>query len=289
MIKMSFQMKLFLAGISKRSISERFMKRTGLFAFFFLGLIFSYPGVLHAEDFPARATTLVSDYSGILSDDQRASLESKLVEFNDSTSTQIAVVIMRSTGNYEIADYSVQLFNKWKIGQESKNNGVLILVAVDDHKVWITTGYGIEGVLPDAICKSIVDRDIVPAFRRGDYYTGLEEGTNSIMSIVKGEFTADDYMKAKKKKPVFFPFFMFLFVIFIIIVSRFGRVRRYARKNNLAFWAAWALLNAAANRSRGSWGNFSGGGGFGGGGFGGGGFGGFGGGGSGGGGAGGSW
>ena len=262
------------------------MKRTNLINSFFLGLFFFLASFIYAEDFPPRATTLVSDFAGILNDGERTSLESKLVAFNDSTSTQVAVVIMRSTGNFDISDYAVQLFNKWKIGQESKNNGVLVLVAVDDHKVFISTGYGIEGVLPDAICKSIVDRDIVPAFRRGDYFTGLEDGTNSIMSIVKGEFTADEFLKAKKKKPVFFPFFMFLFVIFIIIISRFGRVNRYARKNNLAFWAAWALLNAASNRSRGSWGNFSGGGGFGGGG---GGFGGFGGGGSGGGGAGGSW
>ena len=262
------------------------MKRSSHIALIFIGLFFFLTPVLHADDFPSRATTLVSDFAGILSDGERSTLERKLVAFNDSTSTQIAVVIMRSTGNFEIADYSVQLFNKWKIGQESKNNGVLVLVAVDDHKVWITTGYGIEGVLPDAICKRIVDREIVSAFRRGDYSTGLEDGTNSIMSIVKGEFTAEEYLKTKKKKPLFFPFFMFLFVIFIIIISRFGRVNRYARRNNLAFWAAWALLNAASNRSRGSWGNFSGGGGFGGGG---GGFGGFGGGGSGGGGAGGSW
>jgi uncharacterized protein len=242
-----------------------------------------------AEDFPAKATTLVSDFAGVLKENEKASLENKLVAFNDSTSTQIAVVTLRSTGNYEIADYSVQLFNKWKIGQSSKNNGVLILVAVEDRKVWITTGYGIEGVLPDALTKQVVDRDIVPSFRQGDYYGGIEAGTNTIMSIVKGEYTADTYLKQSKEKPVIFPFLMFLFIMFIVIFSRFGRVRKYARRNNLAFWAAWALLSAASSRSRGSWGNFSGGGGFGGGGFGGGGFGGFGGGGSGGGGAGGSW
>ncbi len=281
-------MTLFLERKSETYVARRLFEKAGVILFFFLAY-FTSPVKILADDFPDRASTLVSDYSGVLNENQRASLENKLVSFNDSTSTQIAVVIMRSTGGYEIADYSVQLFNKWKIGQSSKNNGVLILVAVDDRKVWITTGYGIEGVLPDALCKRIVDRDIVPAFRRGDYYTGLNDGTNSIMSIVKGEFTADQYMNTRKKKPVLFPFFMFLFIIFIIILSQFGRTRRYARKNNLAFWAAWALLNAASNRSRGSWGNFSGGSGWGGGGFGGGGFGGFGGGGSGGGGAGGSW
>ena len=286
---MSFPMILFLAKKSDYLPAKRTMKWAGAARLFLLGLFIILAHFLRAEDFPTRSSTLITDFTNTLSKDNLTSLESKLVAFNDSTSTQIAVVLMHSTGNYEIADYSVQLFNQWKIGQASKNNGVLILVAVDDHKVWITTGYGIEGVLPDALCKRIIDQDIVPAFRRGDYNTGLEDGINSIMSIVKGEFTADDYMKTKKQKPVFFPFLMFLFIIFIIVVSRFGRVRSYARRNNLAFWAAWALLNAASNKSRGSWGNFSGGGGFGGGGFGGGGFGGFGGGGSGGGGAGGSW
>ena len=282
-------MILFLVKKSKYFPIKRIMKSVNAFSLFFLGLFIIFSHTLYAEDFPQRASTLVTDFTGTLGEGEKSSLERKLVAFNDSTSTQIAVVLMRSTGNYEIADYSVQLFNQWKIGQASKNNGILILVAVDDHKVWITTGYGIEGVLPDALCRRIIEQDIVPAFRRGDYYAGLEEGTNSIMSVVKGEFTAEDYLKTKKKKPVFFPFLMFLFVIFIVILSRFGRARRYARKNNLAFWAAWALLNAASNRSRGSWGDFSGGGGFGGGGFGGGGFGGFGGGSSGGGGAGGSW
>jgi uncharacterized protein len=251
-----------------------------LFLFLLIG------SVVHAQDFPAKATTLVSDFAHILSDEQRGLLEQKLVAFNDSTSTQIAVVIMQSTGNYEIADYSVQLFNQWKIGQEKKNNGVLMLVAVGDRKVWITTGFGIEGVLPDALCKRIIETDIVPQFRQEDYYAGIDAGTTAMMKIVSGEFTADSYMKKQKDRPPFFPFVMFFIIFIIIIISRIGRVSRYARRNNLAFWAAWALLNAAANRSRGSWGGFSGGGGFGGGG---GGFGGFGGGSSGGGGAGGSW
>ena len=255
--------------------------------FFFLGFILFLFVTSRAEDFPPRPSTIVSDFTQTLSQEEKSDLENKLVAFNDSTSTQIAVVIMSSTGNYDIADYSVQLFNQWKIGQAAKNNGILLLVAKDDRKVWITTGYGIEGVLPDALCKRIVERDIVPAFRLGNYYLGISEGTNSIMSIVKGEYSAEEYFKSKKEKPAFFPFLIFLFIIFVVILSQFGRVNRYARRNNLAFWAAWALLNAASRRSRGTWGDFSGGGGFGGGG--GGGFGGFGGGGSGGGGAGGSW
>src|SRR5204863_6551077 len=140
-----------------------------------------------ASDFPPRASTLVSDFTNTLSAEEKNSLEQKLVAFNDSTSTQIAVVVMGSVGGYDISDYAVQLFNQWKIGQEKKNNGVLIFVAKDDRKVWITTGYGLEGVLPDVLCKRIIEQDIVPNFKSENYYDGLDRTTSSIMSIVKGE------------------------------------------------------------------------------------------------------
>ena len=160
------------------------------------------------------------------------------------------------------------------------------MVAKEDRKVWITTGYGMEGVLPDALVKRVVNNDILPNFKEGNYYEGLDEAVNSIMSIVKGEYTADKTNRKKEKVP-WFGVLLALFVLFIIVVSKIGSTRNYARRNNLGFWAAWALMNAAMNRnrSRGSWGGFS----SGSGGFGGGGFGGFGGGMSGGGGAGGSW
>jgi uncharacterized protein len=254
---------------------------------FFL-LVFTGNQARCKDDFPEVSRTIVTDFTNTLQPDQLLSLEHKLVKFNDTTSTQIAVVMLGSTGGYEIAEYSVQLFNKWHIGQSKKNNGVLLLIAKDDRKVWITTGYGIEGVLTDALSKRIVEREIVPRFRAGEYYEGIDAGTDAIMKIVSGEYTADRYMKKGGKKPVIFPFLMFLFIIFVVIMSQFRRVSRYAHTNNLGFWAAWALLNAASSRTRGSWGGFSGGGSWGGG-FGGGGFGGFGGGSSGGGGAGGSW
>jgi len=253
--------------------------------FIFVLLVFTMQ--CFADDFPARSSTIVTDYTNTLSDGERQSLESKLVAFNDSTSSQVAIVIMSSVGNYDISDYAVQLYNNWGIGQKEKNNGVLILVAKDDRKVFITTGYGMEGVLPDALCKRIVNNDILPAFKTGDYYGGLDAAVNSIISIVKGEYTADGYMKKKKEKVPWFGVLLAIFIFFIVIISKIGSTRNYARRNNLGFWAAWALMNAAMNRgrSRGTWGGFSGGSG----GFGGGGFGGFGGGSSGGGGAGGSW
>jgi uncharacterized protein len=253
-------------------------------------LVLFLPLLAAGDDFPQRSSTLVTDFAEIISPQEKAQLEAKLVAFNDSTSTQLAVVIMRSTGGYEIADYAVQLYNKWGIGQSNKNNGVLLLVALDDRKVFITTGYGMEGVLPDALCKRIIERDIKPRFKSGDYFGGIDAATSSIIGITKGEYTADDFTKKKQQKGILFPLIMFIIIVAIVMGAKAANTSRYARMNNLSFWAAWALLNAAASRNRGSWNSFSGGsGGFGGGGFGGGGFGGFGGGMSGGGGAGGSW
>ncbi|HRH65033.1 MAG TPA: TPM domain-containing protein [Bacteroidia bacterium] len=259
--------------------------------FFFL-LLLPFLGL--ADDFPERSNRLVTDYTKTLTTEETGRLEQKLVAFNDSTSTQIAVVMMQSTGFYDISEYAVQLYNKWGIGQKDKNNGVLILIAKEDRKIFINTGYGMEGVLPDILCKRIIDRDILPNFKAGNYYEGIETGTNSVMSIVKGEYTADEYMKDHgKKNPGWFMILMFFFIAGIVLFARVRYVKRYANMNNLAFWAAWALLNAAARKNSGSWNNFSGGSGWGGGGGGGwgggGGFGGFGGGSSGGGGAGGSW
>lgn len=249
------------------------------------------PFLAVGDDFPARSSTLVTDYAEILTPEQRTQLEKKLVTFNDSTSSQLAVVIMRSTGSYEIAEYAVQLYNKWGIGQAKTNNGVLLLIAIEDRKVFINTGYGMEGVLPDALCKRIIERDIKPKFKTGDFFGGIDAATTSIIGITKGEYTADDF--AKKKQPkggILFPLLLCIIIVALVFFAKARQTSNYARMNNLSFWAAWALLNAAANRNHGSWNNFSGGGGWGGSGFGGGGgFGGFGGGMSGGGGAGGSW
>jgi uncharacterized protein len=239
-----------------------------------------------AEDFPPQSKNIVTDYTNTLSPGEKETLEQKLTAFNDSTSSQVAIVILGSVGNYDIADYSVQLYNRWGIGQKEKNNGVLILVAKEDRKVWITTGYGMEGVFPDALAKRVVNNHLLPNFKEGNYYEGLDEAVDAIISIVKGEYTADKANHKKEKVP-WFGILLAIFILFVVVISRIGSARNYARRNNLGFWAAWALMNAAMNRNRGrgSWGGFS----SGSGGFGGGGFGGFGGGMSGGGGAGGSW
>ncbi len=240
-----------------------------------------------ASDFPERPSPprLVNDFTHTLTDSEVSQLENKLVIYDDTTSIQIAVVILKTLNGYPVSDYSFELAEKWGIGQKETNNGVLMLISLDERKMWIATGYGMEAIMPDLMCKRIIDNDIKPYFKQGQYFEGIDNGTTQMMLLAKGEY------KGKDKKPESAPFVgvgVILFILFLLFIMRIRSTRSYASMNSIPFWAAWSLLNSARNRGNGSWGHFTGGSsGFGGGG--GGGFGGFGGGSFGGGGAGGSW
>jgi uncharacterized protein len=255
---------------------------------FFLFTVFPLLGM--AQEFPEKPNPprLVNDFTQTLSPQEAAMLEQKLVAYNDSTSTQIAIVMISSLGGYPIDDYSFQLAERWGIGQKGKNNGVLVFVAKDDRKIFIATGYGMEGVMPDGLVKRIVESDIKPFFKQGDYYGGLNKGTDSMFRLAAGEYQAEPGSDNEKKSPIMF-IAIFIFFMIIAMAMKVRSVQKYAIVNNIAFWAAWELLNQSRRVHHGSWGGFTGGGGSWGGGGGGGGFGGFGGGSFGGGGAGGSW
>lgn len=250
-------------------------------------------GRIIAQNIPERPTPprLVNDFAGMLKAEEVRMLEQKLVIFNDSTSTQIAIVIVPSLQGYDKADYAQRLAEKWGIGQKGLNNGVLILIKPktgdSNGQVQIAPGYGLEGAIPDITCAEIVDREILPAFRNGDYYGGINKATNTLISLARGEFSASEYgHRAKKSTGKGVPIGLILFVVFIIIslISRNsgGSNNKHISTGGLPFWMLMGMMNSGRGSS-GSWGGFSGGG------SGGGGFGGFGGGSFGGGGAGGSW
>lgn len=247
---------------------------------------FVFSGV-KAQDFPAKPSQLVTDYTNTLSAAEVQQLEQKLVAFDDSTSTQIAVVIMKSTGDYDIADYGVRLAQQWGIGSKENNNGILLLVALGDRAVTIQTGYGVEGAVPDVIAHRIIENEIKPAFKRGEYYTGIDQATNALISYTKGEY------KAPPRKPGSGSGGSLLLIIIVVVVliaifsrrgggGNGGQVMGRGGASDLLWWGLLSGLGGGGGRSSG--GGF--GGGFGGGG---GGFGGFGGGGFGGGGASGRW
>ncbi|WPR74748.1 TPM domain-containing protein [Algoriphagus sp. NG3] len=253
-----------------------------LFLFITLGL--------QAQDFPPvpNPPKLVNDFTNTLSSGETAQLERKLVAYNDSTSTQIAIVMMRSVGQYDIADYAFRLGESWGIGGGANDNGILILAAMDDRKVFIATGYGMEGAVPDALAKRIVENLILPNFRREAYYEGLNEATDMIFKLASGEYTAEEVESKGNSGGAIFMilFFIFLFVILPMIKNRNDNDNHMGgRGGGVDLWTTIMLAGMLGGGGRRSGGGF--GGGFGGGG--GGGFGGFGGGSFGGGGAGGSW
>lgn len=247
-----------------------------------------------AQDIPVRPDPprLVNDLAEVLTPEQVQQLERKLVNFNDTTSTQITVVTVKSLNGYDKADFTFRIGEQWGVGQKGKNNGIIVMVKPkignEQGQVYIAVGYGLEGVIPDAIGKRIVEYEMIPNFEENNYYGGLDAATTTLMKLSSGEFTADQYVKKTKKNPYSFliPVLIMLVVFFLI---RSSRARSHSVGKSIPFWTAFWLLGSMGSHGS-SWKDFSSGGGsFGGGSFGGGGFGGFGGGSFGGGGAGGSW
>jgi uncharacterized protein len=226
-----------------------------------------------------------------LSDAEIKRLDDKLKAFAVETSNQIVVVIVDTLCGLEPWEYATELGEKWGVGGQPFDNGVVLLVkplGVPGRRfVHIATGRGLGGAIPDITCKQIVNQEIIPEFKNGRPYVGLDKGTNVLMALAKSEYDFEAYGKANKPGFPWPVLLFFLFMIFIIFMGFRSRVKRYAKLNSLSFWDAWWLLSQADNRHPGGWRHFSGGG------FGGrssgGGFGGFGGGSFGGGGAGGSW
>lgn len=244
-----------------------------------------------AQDFPPvpNPPRLVNDFAGVLSAGELTALETKLVAYNDSTSSQIAVVLIKSVGPYDISDYAFQLGDLWGIGGGKNDNGILILGAMDDRKVFIATGYGLEGAVPDALAKRIVNNLLIPNFKMEDYYGGLDQATDMIIKLASGEYEAEEVMSDGNSGGalIVFLIFIFIFVVLPMIKNKNDNDNHMGgRGGGVDLWTTIMLANLLKGGGGGKFGDFSrGGGSFGGGG----GFGGFGGGSFGGGGAGGSW
>ena len=225
---------------------------------------------------------LVNDFTSTLTPEQASALEQKLVIYDDSTSNQVAVVIIPTTGDYPIEDVALRIIRDWGVGSSKNNNGVVILIAQNDRKVRIETGYGLEGAIPDVTAKSIIDNSITPNFREGNYYRGIDAAINDIIKAAAGEYKATGSAKGKKGKGlgIIFVFLIILFSILGSIGSRGGGGGMMSRRGWGSFGTGWIIGSMMSGGSRGG-GGWSGGGG--------GGFGGFGGGGGGGGGASGGW
>ncbi|MFH0770419.1 MAG: TPM domain-containing protein [Candidatus Peregrinibacteria bacterium] len=259
----------------------------------------------------------VTDAAALLKPEEEQALEQTLTDYQKQTSNEIAVVIVQSLNGEAIADVGVQIFRAWGIGQKDKENGILLLIAYADRKINITTGYGLEGAVPDIVAKGVIEEDIAPLFKEGKYGDGIRAGIEALQKHIGGEYTADRYQQDSGAHGGSFVFAFFFFIIvfqwLIAILSRtkswwlggvIGAIAGVVLTILFTWWLSIPILTALgllldavvskAYRKRGktAWwagGGWGPGGGFGSGGHGGGGFGGFGGGSTGGGGASGGW
>ena len=258
------------------------MKLTKLFIVFIIA-VFSFTNAV-AQNVIERPNppVLVTDLAGVLSPEQKQALENKLVAIDDASSNQIAVVILPTLEGNPIEEYATKLFRTWGIGNKKSRNGVLLLIAIQDKKIRIEVGYGLEGAIPDITANSIIDNDIKPAFRQQAYYEGIDKATDDIAKAAVGEYKEARPKKTRSKSKGSGGLFLIILII-ILAVLRNGRGGGGSNIGGGGFSdiATGMLLGSLLGG-----GGRGGGGGFGGGG---GGFGGFGGGSSGGGGASGGW
>ncbi len=237
-----------------------------------------------ADNFPTL-NGYVTDQGDMLTDEQEKSLAADLQAYEDSTSNQFAVLTIPSLEGYEVADYAWNVAEQNGIGQKGKDNGLLILVARNEHKISIQVAYGLEPVITDGKARLVIEDYMVPAFRNNDYYKGLNDGIEALQQMAAGEFKADEKKKGKKSKgPGGFILILIVIFVFSSFFNRKGGSDNFGSGpgRGIGRMLPWLIL---AGMGRGS----GGGGSFGGGSFGGGGFGGFGGGSFGGGGASGGW
>jgi uncharacterized protein len=231
--------------------------------------------------------TSVYDYANVLNAQEKTALEQKLINYSDSTSTQIVVISIESLQGEDIGILTPKWGQTWGIGGSEKNdNGIIILLAKKERKIWISAGYGVEDRLTAGIGGEITRNYILPEFKAGSYYNGLDKGTDAIFDVLKGKYKGE----RKKNKKDGSPFPLFLIVVFVIIIIVIAKNKGGGNSGNNGGGGGFGLAEMIILSSLGRGGGFgggSGGGGFsgGGGGFGGG----FGGGGFSGGGSGGSW
>ena len=195
-----------------------------------------------------QLTARVTDLTGTLTADQSSALEAKLAAFEQSKGSQVAVLVVPTTQPEAIEQYSIRVVDQWKLGRGKVDDGVLVLVALNDRKVRLEVGYGLEGVLPDATANRIIQQDIVPSFKRGDYYGGINTGVDRVMRVIEGEPLPEPELSPPAAGiPGLFNLLPFLFIFALIggsIFRRlFGRVGGALATGGLVGFLTWLLIS----------------------------------------------
>jgi len=234
---------------------------------------FCFSTLLLAEEaaFPSPSGH-INDFANLITPSDFQRLNALAVALEQKTTAEIAVVTLKSTKPYDIQDYSVRLFERWKIGKADKDNGILLLVAVEDKKVWITTGYGLEGAIPDAQASRVYRNIIVPYFKKGEFSQGVLAGTIALVNLAAQEYNVSieglpdltqQYVRSVEKSPLAsFIQGLFTLIFFILIfglrLGLFGFLLLGTGRRRGGYWYGGGL-SANSGGFGGGFGGFGGG------------------------------
>jgi len=236
----------------------------------FLVALFLLPNLLLAQDLPSEPVGHVNDFAKMLTSGERQQLEQKLRNYRDTTTTVISIATLDNLGGISIEEAATTLCNDWKMWEDNKDNGALILIAEEERKMRIEVGYGLEGAIPDVMAGRIIREILTPNFKQSDYYGGLDRATSAIIQLASGEFqgqlaqeeTSDDSNTAD-----FIIFLLFLFFVFYSSSRGGGKGRGKRKKRRTLGPGGFIFLGGGGGfgggSSGGGFGGFSGGGGFG--------------------------
>lgn len=218
------------------------MKR-GVLAGVFIASVLSIALPALAYTSPGSPTGYVNDFARVLSDGTKQSLEAELTDFEKSTSNEVTVVTVPNMGGDYIENFTVKLFEEWKIGKADTDNGVLLLLSIEERKLRIEVGYGLEGALPDSVAQSILDNELTPRLKVGDYDGAVTTGVRAIMSATKGEYVG---MPSSDNGPVsgdvFEAIIIALFVVLQIFIAILARSKSWWAGGLLGLFGAAGLV-----------------------------------------------
>jgi len=234
-------------------------------------------GVSAAEVIPPAPAHYFNDYANVVSPSTSGQLDQQLQQFERDTSNQVVVAVYpKMQSGSDIADYAVRVARSWGVGQKDikKGNGVVLFVFVQDHKMFIATGYGLEGALPDITCKRIIDNEIAPRFKQNDYAGGLAAGVNAIMAACRGEYKGTGRIHSDQQGSTTSGWTILIIILVFILITWLNRKNggtSYGSSGRSGFGGGWFIGGGGFGGGGGSFGGggggFSGGGGsFGGGG-----------------------
>jgi len=225
-------------------------------------------GALAEERLPPPPTSYFNDYAGLVPAADAARLEAKLEAFEKQTSNQVVVAIFPALPSPSLEDFTNRTAESWKAGGKELDNGVVFFVFVRDRKLRIETGYGLEGALPDAIASRILNEQVVPRFRAGDWTGGIEAGVDGIIAATKGEYTAPPPRRAGGISPLAVILVLLFIFLFLWLAAQGSRQVYDGRTYDRRGWRRGGIgVGPGGGWGGGGGGSSGGGGGFGGGGF----------------------